>query len=72
MQRDYVYPVVSDRLSPNQWAEQGRRTIVDRACDKVQQILDTHFPAHIDEDTDRRIRASFPVRLPREKMLKAS
>lgn len=68
MQKDYVYPLVSDRLSPNQWEEQGRRDVIDRARDRVGQILSGHYPDHISEDTDRRIRAAFPVRLPREAM----
>jgi trimethylamine---corrinoid protein Co-methyltransferase len=68
MQRDYVYPSVSDRLSPNEWQEQGRKTIVDRAQVKVRSILETHHPAHIGDAVDQKIRESFPVRLPRESM----
>lgn len=72
MQRDYVYPQVSDRSSPNQWNEQGRPSVVDRARVRTRQILDNHFPSHIDEDLDRKIRDAFPVRLPRERMRPAS
>lgn len=69
MQRDYVYPKVSDRLSPNEWQEQGRKTVVDRARVKVREMLAAHHPAHIDDAIDREVRARFPVRLPRESMI---
>ncbi len=72
MQKDYVYPQVCDRLSPNQWAEQGRRDVIDRARDRARHILATHFPDHVDEETDRRIRESFAVRLPRESMKRSA
>lgn len=68
MQKDYVYPQVSDRLSPNQWAEQGRLDVIDRARERVTQILSSHFPRHVDDAVDARLRAAFPVRLPREAM----
>ncbi len=68
MERDYVYPEVSDRLSPNEWHEQGRATAVQRARVKVEEILAGFYPEHIDETVDREIRDSFPVRLPREYM----
>ncbi|GJL80856.1 MAG: methyltransferase [marine bacterium B5-7] len=72
MQKDYIYPDVSDRLSPNEWAEQGRLTIVDRARIRVSEILDNHFPAHIDPAVDRKIRENFPIKLPVESMRPAS
>ena len=72
MQRDYVYPQVSDRSSPNQWDEQGRPSVVDRARVRTRQILDNHFPSHIDEDLDSNILDAFPVRLPRDRMRPAS
>ena len=72
MQKDYVYPVVGDRSSPNEWLEQGRPTVVDRAARKLATILATHFPSHIPQAVDDLIRATFPVRLPREAMKPAT
>ena len=68
MQRDYLYPNIGDRSSPNQWAEAGMPSQVQRASDKVASILATHFPSHIPSAIDEAIRANFPVRLPREAM----
>jgi trimethylamine--corrinoid protein Co-methyltransferase len=68
MQKDYLYPTVGDRTSPNQWVEAGMPDIVDRAARKVDTILATHFPSHIPTAVDEAIRAKFPVRLPREAM----
>ena len=61
-------PSIGDRSSPNQWAEAGMPSQVQRASDKVASILATHFPSHIPSAIDEAIRASFPVRLPREAM----
>jgi trimethylamine--corrinoid protein Co-methyltransferase len=68
MQKDYLYPQIADRSSPNQWVEQGRPGLVDRASNKLENILATHFPTHIPAAIDEAIRAKFPVRLPREAM----
>jgi trimethylamine---corrinoid protein Co-methyltransferase len=68
MQSAYLYPAIGDRKSPTEWTEQGALDISARAARKVQEILATHFPAHVPEAVDERIRSEFPVRLPREAM----
>ena len=68
MQKDYLYPQMADRSSPNQWVEQGRPGILDRASTRLQAILQTHYPSHIPQAVDEAIRARFPVRLPRAAM----
>lgn len=65
MQREYLYPMVGDRMSPKEWNEQGRKTALDRAEQKVKSILDTHHPGHLPRAVDDEIRRRFPVRLPR-------
>ena len=72
MQKDYIYPTMGDRSSPNQWAEQGRPSVVDRAAAKVSSILASHYPSHIPDAIDDAIRAKFPVRLAREFMRPAN
>ena len=69
MERDYVYPLVCDRLSPNEWAEQGRMDAKRRAARRVGEILGAYHPRHVEEGIDRAIRERFPVRLPRERMV---
>jgi trimethylamine--corrinoid protein Co-methyltransferase len=68
MQRDYLYPQIGDRSSPNQWVEQGRPTLLDRASTKLNSILASHYPTHIPAAIDEAIRQQFPVRLPVEGM----
>ena len=68
MQKDYVYPEVADRGSPKEWAERGRPDIVQQASIRVQEILNTHYPDHIDAALDQQLRDTLPIRLPRELM----
>ena len=72
MQKDYLYPDVSDRSSPNQWVEQGRPTQIDRASKKLATILASHYPTHIPAAIDEAIRQRFPVRLAPAAMLRAA
>jgi trimethylamine--corrinoid protein Co-methyltransferase len=68
MQTEYLYPTVGDRRSPNEWIEQGSTDVLQRAMKKVEEILATHYPAHVPEAIDAEIRRRFPVKLPREAM----
>ena len=68
MQKDYLYPALSDRSSPNQWVERGRPSLVERASRKLETILAAHYPSHIPSAIDDAIRQSCPVRLPRAAM----
>ena len=68
MQTEYLYPGVADRRSPNDWTERGSLDVVQRAAEKIREILASHYPSHIPESVDAAIRARFPVRLPRAGM----
>jgi trimethylamine--corrinoid protein Co-methyltransferase len=68
MQTEYIYPAIGDRLSPKEWNEVGRPMIVDQAIAKVRDVLARHFPDHIPEEVDARIRAELPIRFPRDRM----
>ena len=68
MQSDYVYPEVGNRLTPSEWAEQGSKDAREVAREKTQDILSSHFPSHISDEVDARIRSQFDIRLPREQM----
>ncbi len=70
MERDYVYPLVGDRRSPNEWAETGSLDALRRAEAKARDILSRHWPAHIPEALDERLRAGGRVKLPRADMSK--
>ena len=66
MQRDYVYPAVGDRLSPDDWEDAGRLSASDRAHSYVIETLAGHFPGHVSPEVDDQLRARFPIRLPVE------
>ncbi len=68
MQTEYLYPGVADRRSPNDWAERGSLDVLQRAAEKIREILSSHYPSHIPESVDAAIRARFPVRLSRPGM----
>lgn len=68
METDYVYPDVGNRLTPSEWQEYGSRPVDQVAREKTKEILDTHFPSHISDDLDNRLRSMFDIRLPREQM----
>jgi trimethylamine--corrinoid protein Co-methyltransferase len=64
MQSDYVYPIVGDRMSPNEWSENGCQDVIQRARVETKNLLDNHWPDHISADLDQQIREKFPVKLP--------
>ena len=64
MQSEYLYPEFSDRTSPTVWEESGKPVMRDRAIERRDEILSTHFPGHIASDIDRQIREQFPIALP--------
>lgn len=66
MQTEYIYPELGDRLSPNEWVEQGKPVLLDKAITRKREILDTYFPAHISDEIDKQIRQQFDIFLPRE------
>ncbi len=66
MQTEYIYPDLGDRLSPNQWVEQGKPVLLDKAIAKKRKILSSYFPDHVSDEVDRQIREQFNIFLPRE------
>ena len=68
MQREYVYPQVGDRTSPKEWKEIGSTNVVQKARERVKEVLGSHYPSHIPDDIDAKIRAESDIKLPREFM----
>ncbi len=65
MQTEYIYPELGDRSSPNEWVEQGKPVLLDKAIRRKNEILGTYFPSHVSDEVDREIRAQFDIHLPR-------
>ncbi len=68
METDYVYPAVADRASPAVWEEAGSKDIRERARSRVVEVMRSHYPGHIPEAVDDRIRSRFNITLPRAAM----
>jgi len=66
MQTEYLYPEFGNRLSPNEWNEQGKPVLLEKALKRKREILDSYFPSHVSDEVDREIRARFDIFLPRE------
>jgi len=66
MQTEYIYPELGDRLSPNQWVEQDKPVLLDKAIARKKEILNNYFPDHVNDEIDQQIRAQFNIFLPRE------
>ncbi|MGI9301889.1 MAG: trimethylamine methyltransferase family protein [Gammaproteobacteria bacterium] len=69
MQKEYVYPLVGDRTSPKEWAEQGSTDVLQRAQSKVREILSQHYPSHVSTELDMKFREQYEIKLPRESMV---
>ena len=68
MEREYLYPRLSDRSSPSDWTDAGATDIRQRALAGVRDVLSRHYPDHIDDRVDGLIRARSDIRLPRKWM----
>jgi trimethylamine--corrinoid protein Co-methyltransferase len=66
MQSEYIYPELSNRDSPNDWADMGKPVILETAIAKKKEILATYFPDHISDDIDRELRKKFDIKLSRK------
>ena len=69
MQKEYIYPEVGDRASPKEWVEQGNTDVLQRARIRTKEILSQHYPNHVSDAVDVRIRELLDIKLPRENML---
>ncbi|MDA7966432.1 trimethylamine methyltransferase family protein [Ruegeria sp.] len=68
MKSDYFYPHVGDRRTPDEWQEDGRRSVADVARDRTRELLASHFPQHIPDATDRALRDRFDIHLSRARI----
>ena len=62
MERDYVYPTLADRTSPDAWAEAGAQDMWQRARDRVDDILGAPFASRLTDTQEDKIRNAFPIR----------
>ncbi|KXB05774.1 hypothetical protein AKJ49_00040 [candidate division MSBL1 archaeon SCGC-AAA382A03] len=58
--RDHIdvqwQPELFDRNNWETWERTGKKDTFDRACDKVDKILETHEPKKLDPDTEKKVK----------------
>lgn len=62
MQSDY-YPIMGDRRTPQEWQDNGAEDLLAKARERTRELLETPLPSHIPDETDKAIRAAYPIRL---------
>ena len=68
MQKEYVYPLLGNRMSPKEWNEAGRPDIIARATARKREILSTYYPDYLPRAVDEAIRRNHDIKLPRAVM----
>ncbi len=64
MQSDYYYPDLSDRRTPQDWADKGSPDLLEQARVKTRALLARPLPRHLPKEVDTEIRRRFPIKLP--------
>ena len=64
METEYVYPVVSDRTSPKEWAEKDKPDLIANAIARKDAILGKPSAVAFPPDVDAAIRKRFNIHLP--------
>ena len=65
MRTEYVYPALGDRASLDEWLADGRSTLLDRASNRVAEIMAEGPAGHLSATAESAIRDRFDIRLPR-------
>jgi len=68
MESEYLYPVLGDRHTPDEWEEMGATDIRARARAQVAEILGSHYPDYLSPEVDAALRERFPIKLPASAM----
>ncbi len=63
MESEYVYPTLMDRGPTDQWETEGSKDLFERSRDRVQEIMEDHFPNYLSREASAKIRERFPIKL---------
>ena len=63
METEYLYPKIANRLSPKEWAEVGKPSIVGDAQSYIKKVLNGPEPSHISADLDAKLKAKWPLKI---------
>jgi len=61
MERDYVYPSLSDRDTPKGWEDAGAKDAWARANARAREILEEHHPTYLTAEQEAEIRSKFNI-----------
>ncbi|WP_299081906.1 trimethylamine methyltransferase family protein [uncultured Ruegeria sp.] len=67
MTSEFIYPELMDRERTDTWENEGKTDLLDRARDKANSILDTHFPNYFGA-ADAQVREEFSIVMSTEDM----
>lgn len=67
MNSEFVYPQLMDRERTDTWENEGKTDLLDRASEKANSILDSHFPNYFGA-FDTQVREEFPIALSAEEL----
>lgn len=72
MESEYIYPELMDRAPQDKWESDGSLDLFERSKVRSREILDSHFPNYFGKETDEKVRAKFPIKIPEKLMQKGS
>ena len=63
MRSDYLYPIISDRRSYEDWEKAGSPKLIDTAKSRVKEILSNNHPNHLKQETIDKINEQFKLKI---------
>ena len=63
MQTEYIYPVLGDRTSPKEWAENGKPDLLLKAKERTKDLLSTPTKDELNPSLRKEIMQKFPIHL---------
>ena len=67
MQKDYIYPLIGDRDTPDDWVDAGGKDALRVAHAYAKEVLSSHFPAHVEAVVDAAVRDRYNIVVDRTK-----
>ncbi|MEM7140108.1 MAG: trimethylamine methyltransferase family protein [Actinomycetota bacterium] len=61
MQKEYIYPEIGDRDTPDNWVDAGGKSALDVAHETAMDVLAKYHPSHIPDDRDAAVRERWPI-----------
>jgi trimethylamine--corrinoid protein Co-methyltransferase len=61
MQKEYLYPEIGDRDTPDNWLDAGGKDALQVAHEYAREILANHHPDHLEPSREQAIRERFPL-----------